>query len=754
MKYKRYTGEFLSHAGITWRVDIMQEAAVPFYEVGELDFPAEEPLVLDWGRTDKEEVIQSCAATLKIISPGDRTYEDLYTIEAGRIRLDIYRNGKKYWSGALDPEFYEEPYETAYGYEVSLTFSDFGILERLKYDLTGMRTLRDLMEMTLQRADLDCEIDTSLITTTSTDGVSITGGALSIRSENFVDEEGEPSDLSEVIKGILQPLAIRMIQRGGKIYLYDLNGLYTKGEPIAVQWDGDSQTMGVDKVINNVIVTFSPYGGAELLNGEIEYGGKYDLGHINWENDAPAASDYGEYYSYLPDYRPFSTGGGYVLDFNLLSFTIFLSPKGKGLKSIESGCRYFHILPGIDGASETSGVAYGFCSGGHAAASTWLPKRKLHPTIPHATTTPIMTTNRVFLPALDNASARKYRLRLVQEVLFDARYNPFSGSSEFNDEDNDYIVETCSAFVFIPASATLYDDDGNAICHYQNKDVAQSSSIGHIGHARGTWVEGPDPGGDFWLEYYNIEDPTEKAGVRGWKANRQCFGRPDGCGGRQEFRVYRSFAKLPDGEYLPYPPVAGNLEVVIMAGVNGYDYAQKDKDEPFGSTASQWDRKNVYERLRWYLYKAPKVEIVNNNYVFDSAELEDIEYSGYINKAAKEDMSLDTICGTAPSVCPTARGVYHWSETGQQVQMLKRAGRIDHPEKLLIGTLYSQYAGRKTTLTGEAIIDPGFHCYTEANQPGKRLMLMSDCQDVITDCTDAEYCEFNPDEYDSIEEIE
>ena len=31
-------------------------------------------------------------------------------------------------------------------------------------------------------------------------------------------------------------------------------------------------------------------------------------------------------------------------------------------------------------------------------------------------------------------------------------------------------------------------------------------------------------------------------------------------------------------------------------------------------------------------------------------------------------------------------------------------------------------------------------------------MLMADTQDVITDCTDAEFCEFRPDEYDSIEE--
>ena len=77
----------------------------------------------------------------------------------------------------------------------------------------------------------------------------------------------------------------------------------------------------------------------------------------------------------------------------------------------------------------------------------------------------------------------------------------------------------------------------------------------------------------------------------------------------------------------------------------------------------------------------------------------------------------------------------------------------DHPEKLLIGTIYSQYADRKTTLSGEAVIDDGLHYYTEQNQGDKRFMLMSEEQDIIADCTDAEYCEFRPDEYESIEEV-
>lgn len=99
-------------------------------------------------------MLHGSTATIQIESPGDRTYEDLYTIDVGKIRMDVYRNNSLYWSGALDPEFYEEPYERARHYVVSLTFSDFGILGRLKYNLSEMQPLHAILVHALQSYDL------------------------------------------------------------------------------------------------------------------------------------------------------------------------------------------------------------------------------------------------------------------------------------------------------------------------------------------------------------------------------------------------------------------------------------------------------------------------------------------------------------------------------------------------------------------------------------------------------------------------
>lgn len=154
MMYKRYEGEFVSTYGTVWKAEIFQEAETAFSTVGELSFPYDEPLLIEWEKRAKEEVIQGSSATLKLISPGDRTYVDLYQVKPCAVRLDVYRDGALYWRGTLDTELYEEPYESASGYTVSLTFSDFGVLARKKLYGHEVQSLRAILERALEAAGL------------------------------------------------------------------------------------------------------------------------------------------------------------------------------------------------------------------------------------------------------------------------------------------------------------------------------------------------------------------------------------------------------------------------------------------------------------------------------------------------------------------------------------------------------------------------------------------------------------------------
>lgn len=63
-------------AGVLWRVEIWQDADVPYPAVAELRFPSESPLVFEWAETDKLEPVQGSAATLEIVSKVDRQYKD------------------------------------------------------------------------------------------------------------------------------------------------------------------------------------------------------------------------------------------------------------------------------------------------------------------------------------------------------------------------------------------------------------------------------------------------------------------------------------------------------------------------------------------------------------------------------------------------------------------------------------------------------------------------------------------------------
>lgn len=452
MKYERYKGTFGSYNGVLWKVVIMQDATSAF-RVQELRFPFEEPLTIEWGETSKEDVIVSSTATLRIISPGDRTYEDLYTIEVGKIRLDVYRNDVLYWSGALDPEFYEEPYTCNSDYEVELTFSDFGILDRLKYNLAGRQNCKELLNYILGKSQVNfLRLDESGMSTRLPTS-SVAGLAqLDVRSDNFYDEDGEALSLKEVAEGFLRPLGLRLEQRNGIVWLYDLNGAYNTFPVKKTEWQSDDQMMGTDKVVNNAKITLSTYSEAALLTDELVYPGEYS------EDITDITNDDNGVFSYYVDYSEENRVGS-NWDYNYLSFTLFTSSASNadtGLAEKYSGARWFHIQP-LVGASEADGVAYMFRTQGHGALTTGWPKRIGG--LPDAKTqTVLMRTKRVYIPKLDSANASRYYIRLVQELLIDPRYNPFTNANSGNEEGNYNDMKVWFGYVMIPATVTLYDE--------------------------------------------------------------------------------------------------------------------------------------------------------------------------------------------------------------------------------------------------------------------------------------------------------
>lgn len=360
--HKRYERTMPDRNDTEWRVEIWQMSDAPFQPVGRLELDADDPLLIDWEVRSKEEVICGSSATLRVISPGDRTYQDMYTIEPGSIRMDVYRDGSLYWSGTLDPEFYEEPYERASDYTVSLTFSDFGVLDRLSYGLSEVRTLRELVDHCVERSGISTSgIDSDFLTSTCfTDGTKASLESLSVRSDNFYDEDGEPMSLKEVLEGILQPLAMRIVQKAGRVWVYDLNALYGSA-PRRIEWSGDSSTMGTDKVANSVKVTFSPYADDGPMLPEVTYPYTVpDADDLTGTNGT--GPDYA-YYSYWPDVSDRHQHQG-EWDPHLTWFS-FVYPVGvlgqrlpDALTYVSPSARLFSIVPVNGSVTESAGIAW------------------------------------------------------------------------------------------------------------------------------------------------------------------------------------------------------------------------------------------------------------------------------------------------------------------------------------------------------------------------------------------------------------
>lgn len=760
----RYMGEFLSHEGVTWRVELRQEAPAPFDEIGALTFEANQALTIEWTEKKKEEVICGSVATIQIESPGDRTYEELYTIEVGQIRMDVYRNGALYWSGMLDPEFYEEPYERAANYEVSLSFSDFGILQRKKYALAGMLTVKDVLDMCLREAGIiHTGIDQSLISTSLYGADPLTLSDIKVRSDNFYDEDGEASTLEDVLIGILQPLGLRMVQRCGKIYIYDLNGLYNNAKSAEAVWSGDSSTMGVDVVYNNAKITWSTYAQSGNLAPTECWKHKTDPNLYNINNTSYRTYEGSNYMSFH-----YSTDLLDWIDATDAGFTLWLNKEGNNAELSEDlACQFFKIVPQYDG-SEAEGImllhpvveAYKVGDNKNWQAQARYGRVGINPAYMQGTTVDIdrfiFKSAHVWVPPADNPNDLLIRISL--EMLLDPRWNPFEEATNYmtyleqKDWQNQWKAR--GNFLYVPVTIKFKPDDSNTIYCWDNRYICTrgvGSPVKNLYGTFGSWAkydatkdDKPNVWG--WLCYYDPNDRKEGSGVaQGWKKNRPAIN-------PHTAQMASILESADDGQYIPYPTQGGG-ELWIEVRLDGWMISDGSVNlsstqiiDTYGLFYGDQIRS---PKVNWILCKLPEIEIVNNVQFDTAINTDDVEYSAQINANAKDDIEIDTVCGTKIGGVPTARGAYFNASTGKQITELYRAGRKAPAEQLLIGTLYSQFAERRTKLSGEIELHPDpLVTYTEQNQYGKKFILTGETQDCIADTTQATIIELRPDEYD------
>lgn len=971
--YVHWRGSFVAIGGTVWEVEILRPEKV--LTPVELDFPADEPLIIEWDDITPESTVTGSTATLKVISATDREFIDLYARQPGEVRLAVWRRNPGdtrtlYWQGSLDPEFYEEPYETLQGYDVTLTFSDFGYMDRIDFDLRGLLTYDTLLKHCLEQAGFDADFAPMKIG----EGISTRRNAadeeplkladLAVDARNFYDEEGKPQTLRQVAEGLLQPMALHMVQTGGAVWVYDDNWLAAQrsvpgdGIPAFVRWDGDEQTLSAADTYNNVKISFSGYADGDLGLPQPEYRGKTGKGAYNpwptFDSSLPghgsSRDDYGLYFTFSYNNHLRKSGENWFdLDTAYRSFTLFLNdaagtdgkPLLKGLtlhqttadpQGVADGLydgsawsfdlytgtgvsdkwpKAFRIEPYHDG-SETEGVAVTVTTGGKVTdtygkqrpspafydttetvtaldptprlfgqtvrygldcAEIWYAAGEIleewvydirngiadysyfdymmryarHPwtvkgkkLTPQAADLRVLTTEPVYLPPVDDPSG--YYVNFKVEMLLSALYNPFSGADSDNEITNNNDIKIRSRWVFVPFTAVMRDGDGRITHHYSNigtmetgrpgyfnrPDIRQVPADGWLpaGEIRynritGTYddymlygtntewaidadylngVTDPEPSdyfGQAWLAWYEPDEDGETSAIAaGFKANRHCIGRGDlllgteGMASAAPKTVFsRSFKKMPDGQFLPYPPQGGWLEVTLYRTVLPMDDRGSEHDGPGlfspltylspqewlergleGKGPDNGGRRGMFNAIRWHLFKAPEIEVVRADGSFDTAETDDTEYSGYLDRDAREELSIDTTVGTLPGGddCPSAKGLLRFADNGKPVRLLTRGGVTACPEKLLIGSLYSQYSQRRTVLSGVARLQPQWYgphllrdaaqddWYTRRGETPPRFRISGQTADLRLGQAELTLTEIRPDSYEpaDIEEVD
>lgn len=712
MKYLRYYSGFYSRDNIPYRIEIWQDAEAAFDP--ERITLAADPVEIEWAEVDKLEPVHSSSATLNMVSMSDRCFADLYTVAPGTIRLDILRNGALYWSGTLDTELFEEPYSYKDRYITTVTFSDFAVLDRMDWQDRGVKTMSEVLETCLAAAGFNRGVLEKRISTGLAEGY--TGDLFddcSLMCDNFFDEDEEPSSIREVLDEMLRPFALRLKQKNGKLLLYDINGIYDTAST-AVQWRGTDAEIGVEPVYNKVTITFSPYASATLFDGTLD---PDDI----LTDQADVA---GEEMVYTD--RTLNTEG--------FRFTYGASGArrlGK-LELTDAGGRPFRIDPEYSG-SNAAGVMWGYRTG-----TDWHGARPQNPVEGDYGTYPTMDTchKMITLPKVrvlsnHDANGRRYRMRVTLSVLFDVRYNPFEPASRKNEEGNWDDFANWVNYGYIPVRILLYDDAGKARYYYDNHMVR--------------WNEDPTYGGTWkmmaestqediqisWLSFYDLSNREGNTGFGGWQENKRALGYYSG-------KLTDSYIKAPTGELLPSLPISGYIEVMIYSGVWRRD---NNDNYPFPH--------KVWTISRWLLYKDPKIEIVKDN--GRDIEEEDIEVSAWINRQAKEGLDISTIIGTSQVLVPSGRGYILKTSDLSILPTFHRASVTDSLERLLAGTVYSNYARRMSTLNGTVALIPSAEVLSDVSSDNAKYMLLSEVQNLAAETSEIKMAEIAPDSYEGIE---
>lgn len=810
----RYRTTIYAKTGKAYIIDIYTpEASTEGIEIIE-GIPYDEPLTIEWDEQPKEAPLRPSRLTLKMISPADRSFIHLYAESPTEVMLTVRevmpdKSYRLIWLGWLDPEFYEEPFEQLDNYEVTFTFTDFAPLDRLEFNMDrGRHTLREYLTaalLTISPREYKQLLLEYLSTVDPQQPEVPLLDAVAVMGANFYDEDGEPLSWREVLGGILQPLGLCLMQRDGAFFLFDLNELYnsTTLPTHEIYWTADSQRLSAGPIADKIKISFSTYAETDPISGGSgEEGGGSGLGFgpdVTGNEQKP--EDFGgDRFLRIPQglrTKIWHPGAHPKLDTWLMDagnwlpmpyqeegddnswedFRVYLSRQGYGVENLNPKLYYAQIWPtNYKNATKEVVIAARIQSKRQGLEWTKDPATtgegvlnpiQENPNTEAAEPYPVaFSLEPVFFPKVDPDKAKNFALNLTMQVMVDCRVNPFvqaqeyapgketDASKAFNEFARQDQAVRNSQIAIIPARIRWSPTD-------KLKDATYYLHLRNLGFSP-EWMPIADkkPHDTLCFITYsatpNIVATEESGIIGGWHANRELARDNQGMAQVQPLQGVKS-----DGFYLPYPTEGGFVFIEILSGLKVLNHWEVQAGEcyqrdvfAYGESnlggKTYWAENRIYDYVRWMLYKKPSLSIILDRKSGAKENTDDLCYLCWINKNAKDSIELDTICGTATSESPSAKGVF-MNQMGTQLFKLQRGTHINHPELLLAGTLYSQYNKSLTCLRGETCMYArGLPRFTSPHFPNTKFMIKSELQNLADDTSEMTFSEFRPDEYEQL----
>ena len=710
-----YTTHFRSLDNTLWEIEIY----INGYDgrTVEISLEGDEPCVIDWQETDKMDVIQSATCTLRVSNERDR--QMLQLMNHTNATIFVIRNGKEYWRGTLDDAIYEEPYSYPKGYVTELPFTDFGILNRIPFTLTGKQSVKAIVDHCLEGSGLDYlgqELLTSLLEPKTQQPITL--NMLYINADRFASEGdswGKMTMKRDVLEEVLRPLGLRIMQKNGGLHIYDIEYLRDHSEmqnyPV---WKGTDAYLKGSETFGWYEVAFEPdtvetlaedcldYDSSVWNDGEKYFAKSYDL-------ETETDSDIGFY----------------------LEVRNFVHSGAKIQKS--SNARIFRTRSvftdasdiGVAGRIKCKEVVYNIIHNGHTipvVADTVLLDNQA--VCLNSNVVEVFRVETGYLPLAPDRN--KYQLRVNLDFLISFRPNPFDDPSDEWAATQDYPAMEAqwenqagvNAYM-VPVILEVLDDNGNAVYHYENADyethggdiynLYATDVVRPFGIGKGRWVAGAGTYGQMYLAYYNPDNTDDPLIEKDWVTNRIASPANSEINGT----LYRV---RDDGEYVSLPPVAGRLRLTVGSGIFVTKYAL------YSSFAAMfYGPYGFAQALFWQLYRNPKITMVKADRREDGVDDETVYERDMISLYA-DNLSETVKAGCwRKGVAPSARGLF-FDAYGNVWEKFIKNGSTRTLEMHRLRCIEDQTFYAQPVISGTVELDVQFCAKREWSTPGVFLV--------------------------------